>query len=429
MHIAPWPGIALAAVVAMSPPATADAGQREMTLEEVLANAEEHAPPLSVARQRARRGEAERAAAAPFFPSNPAASLAAGPRLHGGGGAADVQASISQELEVAGELGLRRELADRLADAFDSELTSARFDVHRAVHVSFHAALIAADAQRGADEALAYAEQLLDIAAKRVQAGEESPLVEKLARAEVSRAKEQQLAAQQTARAARLELALVAGVFGGTEVVPKGTLPAPQATDPLPSLVALAAKSQPALRLRRAELAAATARAALADREAFPKPVLGVSYASESLIPGSGATEHIVLGTLEVPLPIWRQNDGERARTKVELAVAEAEERAVLAALENHIAQAKARVDSDAKRIELHTQQILPAVDENVRLMQQAFALGDADITAVMLARERLIAERREALDAYRDYFTALADLEAEVGAEVVAGHSEGNAP
>ena len=50
---------------------------------------------------------------------------------------------------------------------------------------------------------------------------------------------------------------------------------------------------------------------------------------------------------------------------------------------------------------------------------QQLFAPGDADITAVMLARERLIAARREALDAYRDYFTALAELEAEVGAEV----------
>ena len=50
-----WQGLALATAVTLSQPATADGGQREMTLDEVLAHAEEHAPLLSVARQRARR--------------------------------------------------------------------------------------------------------------------------------------------------------------------------------------------------------------------------------------------------------------------------------------------------------------------------------------------------------------------------------------
>lgn len=106
----------------------------------------------------------------------------------------------------------------------------------------------------------------------------------------------------------------------------------------------------------------------------------------------------------------------------------------MLNALENRIARAKARVDSDARRIAVHTREVLPAVDENLKLVQQAFALGDADITDVMLAREKLITSRREALDAYRDYFSALAELEAEVGAEVVAEsdhaeHSERGTP
>jgi cobalt-zinc-cadmium efflux system outer membrane protein len=420
-----WQGIALASALAATPLSAQVQPPREMTLDEALAHAEKNAPALAVATSRSKRADADRAAAASFFPSNPTLGLGGGARVGGGQDGADVEIGLSQELEVAGEPGLRRDAADKRANVYDAELKRAHFDVHQRVHVSFHTALIAKDAERGADEALKYAEQLLDVAAKQVQAGEVSPLAEKLARAEVSRAKEQLLAAQQGSRSSRLELALVTGVAGGIEVAPKGALPAPEETAPLAQLIALARESQPELRVRRAEIEAAKAQVALADREAFPKPALGVSYAAEGVAPGSNATQQIVLATLEVPLPFWRQNDGERTRANVELQIAEAEQQAVLAAFENRIAQAKARVDSDAQRIDLHTSAVLPAVDENLRLVQQAFALGDADITDVMLARERLITSRREALDAYRDYFSALAALEAEVGAEVIAAHEE----
>ena len=415
-----WQGLALAACVAWSNTAVADEAQRKMTLEEVLAHAEAHAPSLAVALRRAKRGDAERAAAAPFFPDNPRLSVSGGGRFGGGQDGADFEAGLTQEIEVAGEQGLRADLAERKAASYDAELARARFDVHRLVHVSFHAALLAEDAQRGVDDALRYAEQLLEIAAKQVQAGEESPLAEKLARTEVWRAKEQQLASAQATRNARLELALMAGLPRGVEVVPQGKLPTPRATASLAALVALAKESQPELRLRRAENESAKAGVALADREAFPKPAIGAFYIAEGVAPGSSATQQIILGTVEIPLPFWRQNDGPRAFARAEMGIAEAEEQALLATLEHRIARAKTRVDSDAERIALHVTQVLPAVDDNVKLIQQAFALGETDITAVMLARERLISSRREALDAYRDYFTALAELEAEVGAEVV---------
>lgn len=426
MQIRIWRGIALASALAATPPARAQeaaTAPREMTLEQVLAHAETHAPALAVATSRAKRADAVRTAAAPFFPANPTLGFGGGARFGGGQDGGDIEIALSQELEIAGEPALRREAAERSAKVFDADLERARFHVHQVVHVSFHAALIARDAERGADEVLKYAEQLLDVAAKQVQAGEVSPLAEKLARAEVNRAKEQLLAAEQASRAARLELALVTGVGGGQEVAPKGALPAPEETASLAQLVSLAKESQPELRVRRAEIEAAKARVALADREAFPRPAVGVSYAAEGVAPGSNATQQIVVAKVEIPLPLWRQNDGERAHANVELQIAEAELGAVFAALENRIAQAKARVDSDAKRIALHTSAVLPAVDENLKLVQHAFALGDADITDVMLARERLITSRREALDAYRDYFTALAALEAEVGAEVMAAH------
>lgn len=428
-----WQGLALAASLALVSTARAaeanegaQANMREMTLDQMLVHAEAHAPELAVARARATRGDAERKAAAPFFPSNPSLAVSGGARFGGGQDGGDLEAALTQELEIAGEPGLRRDAAERRAQAFDAELSRAAFGVHQRVHVSFHAALIAERAERGASEALTLAEQLLDVASKQVQAGEVSPLAEKLARAELSRAKEQVLAANQDVRAARLDLAIDAGLPGGTEVRPEGELPTPEETAPLSALLALARESQPELRLRRAEIDAAKAHVSLADREAFPKPAIGVSYSAEGVAPGSTATQHIVLGTIEVPLPFWRQNDGERARAKADLAIAEAEANAVVASLENRVARAKARVDADAKRIALHTNEVLPAVEENLKLVQTGFTLGESDITDVMLARERLLTSRREALAAYRDYFTALADLEAEVGAEVGATESKG---
>lgn len=422
MHREAWRGLALAAGVCLAAPVASAQAPREMSLDEALAFADGHAPALVVEIERSKRGDAERSAAAAFFPENPSFALSGGARFGGGQDGGDVGAELSQQLEVAGEPGLRRDAAEARARAFDAELARVRFEVHQRVHVSFHAALVAKEAERANEELLTYSEQLLDVAKKQVQAGEVSPLAEKLARAEVSRAKERQLAAQQEHESARIDLGLIVGL-PSTEVAPRGVLHSPGETAPLASLLELARERQPELRKRRAEIEAAKAQVALADREAFPKPAVGVSYSAEGVAPGSKATQQIVLGTISVPLPLWRQNDGPRAHARAELAIAETEARTLAATLENRIAKAKARVDSDAKRIALYTSEVLPAVDENVRLMQQAFALGDQDITAVMLARERLITARAEALAAYRDYFTALADLEAEVGAEVEAKH------
>lgn len=411
LFLMPAPSLA---TEALTPPPSDD-----VTLEAVLAHALEHAPRLLVARGRAAFQDAERAQAGPFFPENPELSVAAGPRITTGV-LFDVEASLSQRIEVAGEPFLRREAAERRAGVLEAQLRAERWEVHRAVHAAFFGALVAKERARALADAEGFARELVDIAAARARAGDISPLQEALARTEHARARQAHQTAEQEYLAARLVLAEGAGWPVARPPVPTGELRAPKSSQTHARLVELAMERQAQLLAKSAAVLAAQAGVASAERASWPKPQVGVAYALEGggFSPLSG--DHIVLGTLGVPLPLWQRNQGERARAKAELGLAEAELQAARIELPARLARTQARVDAAALRVEAYERDIVPSVENSLSLLRKAFELGEVDVTEVMLGRERLLAARRELLDAYEEYFRALGDLESEIGAETI---------
>ena len=90
-----------------------------MSLETLLHYADEHSPVLSVAQSTRSRAEAARVAATVLPSANPSLSVAIGPRLGTAGTGVDVEAGVWQQLQVAGERGLRKQAAVRLRDLTD----------------------------------------------------------------------------------------------------------------------------------------------------------------------------------------------------------------------------------------------------------------------------------------------------------------------
>ena len=393
------------------------AGGDVVSLEGILAYADRHAPRIRVARERLGLGDAAIEGASPLLPDNPTVSLGAGPRLTGDGTHADLAGSVSQRFEIAGERGLRLEAAERTRQRLDAELDEARWGVHRDVHAAFHRALVARDRLAAAERLLTFQERLLDITRRRLQAGDVSPLAVRLAEGELSQSRVAKIAAEQDHLRARLELGALAGWPVAHPPEPAGALDVPR-DPPAPETLAVAAqRHQPRLRTLHAARVEADARSRSADRDAWPEPTLGVQVTREGA--PAGLEETVVLGTLSIPIPLVQRNQGARATANAEARIAEAEQQAFTSQLGNHIEQNRTAVAAAALRVRTYGGEILPTFEENLRLIQRAFELGEIDILQVSVARERFLRIQTDALDAYSDYFQAIADLEAAIGTDL----------
>ncbi len=397
----------------------------DVSLDDMLAWADAHAPLLQVARATRSRAEAARVAASVLQPANPEVSMAVGPRVGLSGVGVDVELGVSQALQIAGERGRRLDLASRVAALTEAEIEQLRWAVHAEVHALFHRALVERQRVQLVEQVAAFQADVLRVVERQAQTGEIAPLNARLARAEVAQAGQNLVAARQALNVALLRLAQVGGWPPEELPVLQGALDAPEDPPPLEQLDASAERYAPVLLVREATLREAESRVALADREAWPRPTVGVQYRRE----GNPSTEgpyDIVMGALSVPLPTMQRNQGDRARARAEVIVARAELDATRRQLRVQLAEARSEMAAAAQRTRAYGTEILPRFAENLSLLRRSFEVGEIDILALSVGRERLLRIQSDALAAQLDYFVAMAALERLVGADLWRDEHDG---
>jgi cobalt-zinc-cadmium efflux system outer membrane protein len=422
MNFAAWlrASVGILALQLASANALADEGPPTVavSLAAMLTHADEHAPRMIVGRAELQRGQAEVEGASVVLPSNLRAGAAAGPRFAQGARGVDFQVWLRQPIEIAGERKQRREAATKFKQRTDKELEETRWLVHREVHAAFHTALVARERWDLAKKLLVSTEELLSVAERRLRAGDISPLAVRLAKGELAQARQTALTAERGYRTAQLDLAELAGWPPSPLPEPVGELDEPRRSPPVADLLRVALQEHPGVAARASAVEEAEALVRSENREAWPKPAIGVQYTRESQ-PIIRNKQHVVLGTLGMPIPLSQRNQQGRARARAELAVRKAEQDAFRQALGTRLARASTAVDADANRIAAYGTEILPAFEGNLHLLRRAFELGEVDLLQVLVARERLLRIQQDALTAHQDYYRDVAALEAEVGKEV----------
>lgn len=407
-------------------PMPVPAGQ-DVGLDEILAFADEKSPVLRVARSTRSRALAARAAAAPLLPANPQVTFAAGARLGRAGVGADIEASLAQQFQIAGERGARLEAADRFSDMTDAEIEQVRWSVHCDVHAAFHRALIERERLTLAERVVAFQQEVLRVVQRQISAGETAPLSLRLAEAEVAQAVQAEAASRQAFVTSRLRLAQLSGWPVERPPNPSGSVDPPREPPPLEHLISEAQEKQSRLRAAAAAVAEAEARVKVADREAWPRPSLGVQYRHEGS-PSSEGPSDVVMGVLSFPIPSFDTNQGEREKARADVLVATTELEAARLLLSGQIAELRTGVSASALRTQAYGTQILPRFEENLTLLRRSFELGEIDLLALSIGRERFLRIQSDALGAQLDYFTAVADLERTVGVDLWGDdhHEEG---
>lgn len=389
-----------------------------LTLEQALVYADAYSPAIQTARARVGLAEAGVIGAEIVFPANPQISFGAGGRTIEGATGFEFEVAVQQQLEIAGEPGLRLDAAEDQQRLSEAAVNEVRWSVHVEVHRLFVDILLVRERLAQAERFVAFAQSMRDIAARQVEAGESSPLILLVADADLAQTREAVIEAQQAGDSLAARLAAVIGWPEATLPEVQGTLPDVRPAPDTNTLLALMAENHPSLRTRELAVVAGQSRLELEDREAWPEPTVGFSYGREAA-PGPEAEADIWLFNLSFPIPLWRTNQEGRARAEAELVVADREREATATRLRGELLQAAIALDAAVERVALYETGVVPQLEANLSLLQRAYELGEVDVHQVSQTRERLLTATGQYIDARITYHETAATLEGLVGTEL----------
>ncbi|MFP2956639.1 TolC family protein [Myxococcus sp. 1LA] len=369
-------------------------------MEQSVTLALEHSPRLIEGRAEAASARAQWAGANLLLQNNPQLQASVGPRLRDEPDTLELNVSVSQQLEIFGQQGARRDTARATLEASRFRLESLQVELAADVRQAFGRALAAERALRLSEDALKLAEEGLKTAKERLEAGAASRIEMNIATVERGRARQEQVRATRLRGQTLAELKLLLGVDPSEDITLEHEFQTDMTPQPaLPVLVERAAQQRQDVKAARAEWDAARAELRVASRDALPRPSVGLAYGREE-------NDTILQGTFAIDLPVFNRNQAGRGTS----AAREQQAQQRLAATERFV---RAEVELALNRYQaaqaaaaLFDTEVLAALQENQDLVTEAYRAGKVDFLQLLIIR-------REALEARRDYIEALEELNA----------------
>lgn len=390
-----------AAIAGAQSAAPADSTVVRLTLAEARALAAAQNANLLVARQlpEIARGDLQQARTVRF---NPDLNVIA---------RADPELTLTQEIEWAGQRGLRAAAARGvLAGAIFESANIGRLTLAD-VSVAFYRALAAAERQRVVEQLLSLTDRLMGAVRVQVREGEISVLEANLAEIENGRVLARAASARRELITTQLELKLLLGLAPGVALRLQDDSASISASVALrdDSLVAFALRERPDVGEAVAASEAARLRTALARRETLPNLRIGVVAEPGNSDAGVG----LALG---LSLPVLNRNRGTIAARAAEARQAQLRRSAVEALVRSEVASAIAALRGATEELQRYEESVLQPARSNAALLGEAYRAGKIPLTTLLLLRNQL-------LDAEFGYWAAwLARREALVRLEAATG-------
>jgi cobalt-zinc-cadmium efflux system outer membrane protein len=398
---------------------SAAAGQEAtpISLEEALRLGEQHSPLVRRARAETTVVGARDVGASLILPSNPVAAVVAGPRRESGGPSGSEQGiqyvgRLEQTVEVAGQRGMRRAAVRKALDVASAREALALSESRARIRSVYMTGLITAAQARAARGRETIVNQLFEAVKVKVEKGAASQVDVKLAEIEAGRLMRERVAADLAAVESVTTLAALIGLPPRTQVSLTTPLGGPNVH--LPPQSQLFAQAQ-AHRAELRELAAAgtelDAELMLLRREAIPSPTLILEL--ERDLPG----QLFVGAGLALPLPAWRRNQGERALTSANKDRVAEEWRLQDREIALQVEHAIQRVIATYEQAKILETTVAPAAEASANLLTDGWRAGKFDLFRVIQASREVGEARRAQLEAIREFWQAVIELDRATGA------------
>lgn len=379
----------------------AHAGPLQLDLSTALARARERAPEAIAALARIAEARGRRAGAGVL--PNPEITIGAGRRS--GSDSLAIESEVAQSLAL-GRRGARTRVADAAIEqaraTSDGELRALSYEVASVFYEARFAERGVELAQRDAE----LARRAVDAAERRRKAGDITDLGVDLAKIASGRARAALAAAQATRADALGRLGALVGAGPDDAIALAGELrPAPLTLDTLRGAVATRAD----VRALEAEVRVAQAEAALARATAWPELGLWFGYQRDE-----GDT--ILLGGLAFTLPIFDRAQGDRAAAAAKQTSAARAKTALVGAATRQIADAFEAYTRAREAVAIFDRDVAPVLADSEKLLERSIETGQIAINDYLVARQEILAGRREHLE------RELALANAALAARLVAG-------
>lgn len=367
--------------------------------------------------------EARSKAVSHLLPSNPVLRLGASSRSAAGvAGVYNWDAALSQEFEIAGQRGIRREAAQAEVDAQAKRVLIARRDVAAAAWIAYFNALTAHEEQRLAGRLTTATQMVSVVAHARAEKGLIAPVDADVADAITLRVLQAKLESDRRVATADAHLLSLLGLDPT-----RGTLAVAGELVPIAGVEAAAASLIPRAPTERLEVLALDAerkafelRADAYRRTRIPNPTVSV-YAQND-----GFNEHVlgVAIAFPVPLPgnVGRTYAGEIAEAEALARRVETDRERVGREIRLEILVAAQAYASRAKEVEAFTPERVTRAEETLRSLGEEVEAGHLGVRDAVVAQQAMIELLQANVASRRAWCVASVDLARAAGLSLEGG-------
>jgi len=335
---------------------------------------------------------------------------------------------ISQEFSLTGKRDKRLTIAERELETYRWQLADRERVFREEVKAAFYDAVLAMKRTDLADRAILLNRQLLDVARERLAAGDIPELEMNLVKVEMARSEGSRIDAAKALAQSQSRLWAFMGLPIGESPSLAGNLDSEATmTKPLVDLKQLARIQRPDVKALEAEKGRGDADIILAEAEAVPNLTAGLFYSHEKRTDATGTGEEEVsdnlLGIrLSLPIPVFDKNQAGIQEARSRRSSTESRLLAASRNVEREVETAYASYHSSEKVLTLYKTNIIPQLEENLQLTQEAYRLGEVGILAVIQEQKKFFEVSDGYLTALHDNQTALVKLESAVASELSGG-------
>ena len=335
---------------------------------------------------------------------------------------------VSQEFYLAGKREKRLAVAERELNMYRWQLADRERLLREEVKTTFCDVLLTQQRIALSDRSIALNQQLLDVSKERLAAGDIPELEMNLVKVELARSEGFRIDAEKALNRNQAKLRTLMGLSPGESPSIAGVLETDIVlTNNLLDLKQLALGKRPDLKALEAEKGRAESDIILAQAEGIPNITAGLAVSRDTTAMEIGGVEgkdtaYIIGLKLSMPIPVFDRN---KAGVQEARAKRSSTENRLLAATRNterEIETAYASLLNAEKVISLYKSSIIPQLEENLKLTQEAYRLGEVGILAVIQEQKKFFEVSEGYLTALHDRQIALVKLESASASELTGG-------
>ena len=335
--------------------------------------------------------------------------------------------SVSQEFMMAGKRDKRLVRANQDLEAFLWQVADRERLLRGEVKTAWYGLQLAEQRVALAERSITLNRQVIHIAKERLAAGDIPELEFNLMNVELARSEGIRIAVVKERIRGQARLGELIGLPLSGPAVTAEFLDATTVTNSVPQLQQLARSNRPDLKVLEAEKARGDAEIELSEAERIPNITGGLLLRRDATSMEIGGlegrdTSYSIGLKLSVPIPLFDRNQAgiQEARARRIAAVSRLD--STRAQVDREVETAYTLLRNAESVLALYRDNILTQLEENLRLTQEAYQLGELGILSVIQEQKQFIEVNNGYLTALHDRQTAVVQLESTVATEVTGG-------